>query len=336
MEIELQNEVETQPSEARQLSPQETLRGLWSQQTGISFWRQKNTITSRPDLLPFAGVVRLPGWASPRAFALQGLVIAAVVISLINWLATHNAGPARDQIQTLHADLQAEIERQQGVMDATERERKRIARSNQVFKSLSKQEAVNQMDQSLEDSKESLEQFKKKTAAKEKQIYAGQQAEALADSGTPLVFALALVFAAGWVAAGVRKDFPRANVRAAGDLYLYFATADGLWINLLLLVAMHIALSGSAYGLSGVSSALGPLLWVVFWVGFYVVFMRYLATVARDMHKAMQIRLPVNNWDLENRMLMRLHNSFLIVFAALEAMFLSLAYLYYVAMLRFA
>src|SRR5215470_12864527 len=327
MPLELQNEVES-PEVERQLTPQETLRGLWTQQAGILLFRQKNTITSRPDLVPFASTVRLPGWTSPRAFALQGLAIAAVLLSLINWFITHDAGPARDKILALHNDLQAEVARQQGIMDATEAERKRIARSNQTFRGLTRDEALQQMDASVEDSKKALQHFKDKTAAREKEIYAGQQAEALVDSGTPVVFVLALIFAAGWVAAGLRKDFPRANVRAAGDLYLYFATADGIWLNLIFLVAMHFVLSGDIYGFSRISSTLGPLVSVIFWIVFYVLFARFLATVARDMYKALQIPMPGSDWDLSNRMLMRLHNSFLIVFAALEAMFLSVAYLY--------
>lgn len=332
MEIELQNEA---PEVERELPPQEVLRGLWSQQSGMPFLRQKNTIQMRPDLISYAGLAGLRGWASPRAFALQGLAVAAVLLSMINWYATHDAGPARDQIEALHNDFQAETNRQTGIMDAIEAERKRIVHSpaTLVWKSLSKEETLQQMNASLEDSKKSLQQFKDKVTAKEKEIHAGQQAEALADSGTPIIFSLALVFAAGWVAAGLRRDFPRSNVRAAGDLYLYFAAADGIWLNLAFVVLLHFALSGSWYGFS---TSLGPLFWVVFWIAFYVLFVRYLVVVSRDMYKALQIRPPANEWDLENKMLMRLNNSFLIVFAALEAMFLSLAYLYHAALLRFS
>ncbi|HLW52043.1 MAG TPA: hypothetical protein VKW06_04285 [Candidatus Angelobacter sp.] len=333
MEIELQNEVQ---ETERELSPQEHLRALWNQQTGIPFWRQKSTAYLRPELLPYASVVHIRGWSSPRAFALQGLAVAAILLSLINWYATHDAGPRRDQIQALHSDLETETARQQGIMDATQRERNRIAKSNQVFKSLSKEEAVRQMDASIEDSKKSLEEFAAKNAEKEKELYATQQAEAVANSGTPLVFSLALVFAAGWIAAGLRRDFPRGNVRAAGDLYLYLATAEGIWFNLVFLVLLHFALSGNAYGLTGFSSTIGPLFWLLFWVAFYLLFVRYLGLVSRDMYKAMQIPSPGSGWNPENRMLMRLHNSFLIVFAALEIMFLSLSYLFYVIMRRFA
>jgi hypothetical protein len=335
MEIQVQNEVQS-PEIERELTPQEQLRGLWGQLTGMPFWRQKNAITSRPDLLSYAGLVRLPGWFSPRAFALQGLAITAVLLSLVNWYMTHDAGPRRDQIQALQADLETETARQQGIMDATARERQRIAKSNQVFKSMSKEEALSQMDASLEDSKKSLDEFKDKTAGKEKELHAIQQAEALANSGSPLIFSLALVFAAGWVTAGLRRDFPRSNVRAAGDLYLHFVTSRGVWLNLLFLVLLHFALSGSVYGVTGFSNAIGPLFWLLFWIGFYLLFVRYLASVSRDMYKAMQIPAPASTWDLENRMLVRLHNSFWIVFAALEVMFLSVSYLFYVAMGRFA
>jgi hypothetical protein len=333
MEIELQNAPEIE----QELSPQEQLRALWREQTGLGFWRQKKTAYLRPELLSYAGVIRLPGWSSPRAFALQGLGVAALVLSLINWYITHDAGPRRDQIQALHADLETETARQQGIMDAIQAERKRIANSNRtVIWKVSKEEALGEMDASLEDSKKSLQQFKDKTAAKEKELYASQQAEALANSGSPLIFSLALVFAAGWVTAGLRRDFPRSNVRAAGDLYLYFATSEGIWLNLVFLVLLHFALSGSAYGVTGFSNTIGPLFWLVFWIGFYLIFVRYLASVSRDMYKAMQIPVPANTWDLENRMLVRLHNSFWIVFVAMEVMFLSLSYLVYVVMGRFS
>jgi hypothetical protein len=138
------------------------------------------------------------------------------------------------------------------------------------------------------------------------------------------------------VAAGVRRDFPRNNVRAAGDLYLYFVTASGIWFNLAFLVLLHFALSGSAYSVTSFSSSIGPLFWVLFWIGFYILFVRYLGMVSRDMYRAMQIPSRVSEWSPENKMLVRLHNSFWIVFVALEVMFLSVSYLFYIMMRRFA
>src|SRR6185437_10941369 len=83
------------------------------------------------------------------------------------------------------------------------------------------------------------------------------------------------------------------------------------WPNLVLLIFLHVALSRSAYGLSGVFESVGPLFWVVFFIGFYFLLLRYFVVVARDMYSAMQIRRPANEWGLENRMLLRIHNSIL-------------------------
>jgi hypothetical protein len=335
MEIELQNEAE-KPAAEPELSPVEQLRKLWAQQTGISFLRQKTLISLHQDLLPYACVTSLAGWSSPRAFALQGLVAAAILTSLVNFYITRDIGPGTEQIQAVQADLQAEVARQQGIMDATQAETNRVLKSprSTIWKSVSKEEALRQLGASMAESRKSLEDFKDKAAAREKELRARQQAEAVANSGTPLVFSLALVLAAGLVASGARRDFPRSNVRAAGDLYLYFATAGGVWLNLIFLLFLHFALSSGAYGLSVFSNTVGPLFWALFWIGFYLLFVRYLASVARHVGKALEIRPPASEWTLENRMLVRLHNSFLIVFAALEAMFLSVAYIAYLGMLR--
>jgi hypothetical protein len=48
--------------------------------------------------------------------------------------------------------------------------------------------------------------------------------------------------------------------------------------------------------------------------------------VARDLYKAMQSRPPANEWDFNNRILLGVHNSFFVVFAGLEAVFLALCY----------
>src|SRR5260370_19579661 len=96
MELEpLQNE---EVYEARELTPVELLQQQWKQQPGfISFVRQKNVIDQNAELLPYAGAVSLPGWASPRAFAIQGVVLVAIVLSLFNWYQTPNRGKLEDE-----------------------------------------------------------------------------------------------------------------------------------------------------------------------------------------------------------------------------------------------
>jgi hypothetical protein len=142
--------------------------------------------------------------------------------------------------------------------------------------------------------------------------------------------------AAGLVLAGVQKDYPRNHQsRRAGDYYLYFATAQGLWPNLVFLVFLHFALSGAAYGLSNVFDAFGPVFWIVYCAGLAFLLLRYFVVVARDMYRVMQLRLPVNEWSLDNRILVRITAAFLSMFICLEAAFLSVCYFLYLGMKRF-
>ncbi len=317
---------------ARELSPVELFRGQWQQQPGfIPFMKQKNVIGQNAELMPYAAVVAPRGWASPWVFACEGLVLAAVLLSLLNWYETRDSGKLQDQIVALQASVQAEVARQQGVMDAAQAETRKILSSPKttVWMNVSRAEALRQLASSMEDSRQSLAQYKQKMAERENELRAALRAETLACSGTPLIFSIALVLAAGLVASGVRRDYPRANVRAAGDYYLYFATSSGLWLNLVFLVFLHFALSGSAYGLSHLSDTVGPLFWMVFWIGFYLLLLRYFSTIARDMYKAMQIRPPAGEWSLANKMLLRINNSFLLMFVSLEAVFLTAAYVVY-------
>jgi hypothetical protein len=90
-----------------------------------------------------------------------------------------------------------------------------------------------------------------------------------------------------------------------------------------------VALSGSDYGLSGLFSSVGPLFWVVFWIGFYGLLLHFFVMTARALYRAMQARPPASEWGFDNRLLFRIHNSFFVVFAGLEAVFLVLCYAFY-------
>ncbi|HKV94072.1 MAG TPA: hypothetical protein VJW20_16100 [Candidatus Angelobacter sp.] len=322
------------------LTPQDQIKLQWRQQPGfIPFIRQKNVIDQNAELVPHAGTASLQGWIPPRLFALQGLVLLSLIASLLNWQITRHAGKLEDQITAMQASVQTEIDRQQGIIAATEAEIARISHSNKsTFKlhlsetPMTRGEALQALNGALDESQRSEEQYKEKMAAQEHKVRARQAALAIANSGTPLIFSLALVLAAGLIGQGGQKDFSRSRqARRLTDFYLYFATAEGLWPNLVLLVFLHVALSRSAYGLSSVFESVGPLFWVVFFIGFYFLLLRYFVVVARDMYQAMQIRRPANEWGPGNKMLLRIHNSFLIVFVGTEAAFLVLCYALYFA-----
>ena len=334
---------ELQVPEPEQLSPVDQLRLQWNQQPGIPLLKQKSVIERCPELLSYAGMASLKGWSWPYAFAFQGLVIAAVLASLINWSMTHDSGRLHDDITRLQAETQGEVQRQQGVTDATEAEISRISHSRKdTFKlhmsetPLTREQALAQLSASLADSRSSLEQYKQRMDVKERELRAAENALTLARSGAPLFFCLALLLCAGGVRRGVQNDYSRNRLaRNSGDFFLYFATTEGLLLNLVLLAFAHFALSGGNYGLSGFFESVGPLFRVVFWIAFYVLVLRYFIGIARGMYKALQLRVPANEWSTENRILLRIHNNFLAVFAVLEGTFLAACYLLYHADKRF-
>jgi hypothetical protein len=323
-----------------QLTPQDQLRLQWRQQPGIiTFIRQKNVIDQNAELLPFAATAGLPGWISPGIFALQGLVLIAVIASAINWQITRHSGKLEDEITALQTSVQTEARRQEGIIAATQAEINRISNSSRpTFQlhisntPLTRDQALAALNSSLEDTHASAEQYRRNMAARERSLRARQSALAIANSGSPLIFPLALLLAAGLFSKRAQKEFSRnRQVSRLADFYLYFVTAEGLWPNLVLLAFLHVAFSGNAYGFSGLFTSVGPLFWVVFWIGVYFLVLRLFVMVARGLYRAMQIRGPVSEWGFDNRLLFHIHNSFLVVFAGLEAAFLVLCYAFYLA-----
>ena len=270
-------------------------------------------------------------------FALQGLVLIAFIAAGLNWQMTRHSGKLEDEIVALQESSKTEIKRQQEIISATQAEIRRISSSpNSSFKlhisatPLTREQALTALNSSLEESRTSEEQYKHNMAGRERNLRARQSTMAIVNSGSPLIFSLALFLAAGLFSQGAQKEFPRnRHARNLADYYLYFITAEGLWPNLVLLAFLFVALSGSDYGLSGLFSSVGPLFWVVFWIGFYFLLARLFLMAARGLYRAMQARLPANEWGFDNRLLFRIHNSFFLVFAGLEAVFLALCYGFY-------
>jgi hypothetical protein len=321
-----------------QLTPQDHLRLQWQQQPGVTtLVRQKNVIDQNPELVPYVAVAGLPGWISPGMFALQGLVLIAVIAAGLNWQITRHSGKLEDEIVALQASAKTEIKRQEDIIAATQAEIRRISSSpNASFKlhmspiPLTREQALAALNSSLDDSHSSEEQYKQNMAARERNLRARQSTMAIVNSGSPLIFSLALFLAAGLFSQGSQKEFARnRHARNLADYYLYFITAEGLWPNAVLLGFLFVALSGGDYGLSGLFLSVGPLFWVVFWLGFYFLLLRFFMMAARDLYRAMQSRPPANEWGFDNRLLFRIHNSFFVVFAGLEAVFLALCFGFY-------
>ncbi len=321
-----------------QLTPQDQLRLQWQQQPGfMPLIRQKNVIDQNAELVPYAAVAGLSEWISPGLFALQGLVLIAVIAAGLNWQMTRHSGKLEEEITALQASSRLEIKRQEEIIAATQAEIRRISNSpNSSFKlhisvtPLTRGQALTALNSSLEDSRNSEEQYRQDMAARERNLRARQSTMAIVNSGSPLIFSLALFLAAGLFSQGAEKQFPRnRHARNLADYYLYFITAEGLWPNIVLLGFLFVALSGGDYGLSGLFLSVGPLFWVVFWLGFYFLLLRFFMMAARGLYRAMQSRPPANEWGFDNRLLFRIHNSFFVVFAGLEAVFLALCYGFY-------
>src|ERR1051325_987594 len=291
-----------------QLTPQEQLRLQWQQQPGATaLLRQKNVIDQNAELLPFAAVAGLPGWISPGTFALQGLVLIAFIAAGLNWQLTRHSGKLEDEVTALHASAQTEIRRQEEIISATQAEIRRISGlHNSSFNlhmsalPLSREQALAALNNSLEESRSSEEQYKKDMAARERHLHARQSAMAIVNSGSPLIFSLALFLAAGLFSQSAQKEFPRnRHARNLADYYLYFVTAEGLWLNLVLLGFLFVAFSGAAYCLGEVFSSVGPLFWVVFWIGFYGLLLHFFVMTARGLYRAMQARPPATEWGFD-------------------------------------
>jgi hypothetical protein len=196
---------------------------------------------------------------------------------------------------------------------------------------LSREEALSELNVSLEDTRASLQQYRERAALRERELRARQGVLAIAESGTPLVFVLALVLAAGSVRRGIQRTYSRSrHARSSGDLYLYFATAEGMALNLVFLAFMHFGLSSRGWGFGSFSQTVGPVFWVVYWAGFYLLLLWYFGAIASDLYAALQLRPPANRWGFENKLLMKVHNSVLLTFAELELPFLAACYFLYV------
>jgi len=317
-------------------SPIDRFKEQWEKEPGaLNFLRQVNVINQSPQALQYAGLAALKGWTEPLVFALQGLLLVALLFSVMNWLITKDRGQQADQIASLQQDLEAEMKRQQGVLDATQEAIDRINRSPRKTSftvggspaPLSREEALQQLNALLEETKKLEQKYENRTEARQHELHAVGDALALANSGTPLVFSLALLFTAQLMRRGIQNDYGKFKLaRQADSFYLYFAVSRGLWINCGLVAVLHLWLSASAYGLGGSSQSIGPIFSILLVLAVYGVLVYYFFIVSNDLYKAMQIPGPSNHFGLKNKILVRLHNGFVLVFVAFEVGLLGLSY----------
>ena len=95
-------QVETEFLEVK--SPIDRFRQQWEHQPGaLPFLKQRNVILQNPDLIQYAELARVKGWTQPLIFALQGLLVIAVIVSALNWWITRERGAQADAIAAIRA-----------------------------------------------------------------------------------------------------------------------------------------------------------------------------------------------------------------------------------------
>lgn len=315
-------------------SPIDRFREQWAQQPGaLGLVRQRNVILQNPELVQYADLTVIKGWIQPLFFALQGLVIAALLISAASWWYSHDHLTQADEIVAVQADLQSEAKTNQGVIDASQFEISRVTNSRKTggftvasSRNLSREEALLQLNSLIEDTRKSQEAYQRRAEIKIQNLRAAQDGLALAASGTPLILCLAILFAAQLFRSAVQKQYSRFPLtRRADNFYLYSIVGHGLLLNCLLIAALNLAMSHSAYGLGGIFEAIGPIGQGLLWLGIYALLLYWFFIVSKDLYKSMQIPRPITYHGLENKILLSIHNSFWMIFAPAEAALLLLA-----------
>jgi hypothetical protein len=141
----------------------------------------------------------------------------------------------------------------------------------------------------------------------------------LVASGTPVIFSLALIFAAPLFRWAMQKPYGRYRLVAQADsYYLYYVTSHGLWLNLGVVIVLDVFLSGSAYGLGGLIEAVGPIGKALFWLAFYALVLYWFFMTSKDLYRALQLPRLKDYAGFENKVLLHMHNAFWLSFLAFE------------------
>jgi len=316
-------------------SPIDRFKEAWAGLSGkTALLRQRKLVLQSPDLVQYAELARPRGWMQPLTFALLTLLLAAFVLSGLSWLITRDEGKTADEIEQVRAELDSQLKTEQATIDASQFGMGRIENSRKTSHftvasstNLTKEEARQQLDALMDESRKLQEDYKLRAEIKIQNLRARGDGLALAASGTPLIFSLALVFAAPMFRMMMQKQYGRYKlVRQSDSYYLYYVAGHGLWLNLAIVVLLNLFLSGSAYGLGGLIDGVGLIGKALFWLALYSLVLFWFFNVSKDLHKAMQLPRLRDYAGFENKVLLDMHNSLWLTFIPFEAALGLLAY----------
>lgn len=331
-------EIQTEAEFIEVKSPIDRFKEEWPKlSASTAFSRQRKFLLQNPDLVQYAELARVNGWKQPLLFALKGLLLAAFLLSAFSWLITHDEGKSADDIAKVHAELESQLRTEQGVMDSAQFEIDRIEKSRKTSgftvatsSNLTKEEALRQLNAQIDEARKGQDEDKVKAELRSQSLRAAGDRFALLASGTAVMFSLALIFAAPLFGRVMRSQYGSYKLTAQSDAYyLYYVVSRGLWLNLVVAIVLNVGLSGTAYGLGGVTEAIGPVGKIIFWLALYALVLYWFFSVSKDLHKALQLPRLKEYTGMENKVLLHMHNVFWLTFASFEVILALLAYVVY-------
>lgn len=328
-------EIQTESEFIEVKSPIDRFKEEWTKLSATTvFSRQRKFFIQNPDLVQYGELARVNGWKQPLMFALRGLLVYAFLLSAFSWLITRDEGKSADDIAKVRTELESQLRTEQGVMDSAQFEIDRIEKSRKTSgfnvatsTNLTKEEAIRQLNAQIDEARKGQEEDKLKAELRIQKLRAAGDRFALLASGTAVVFSLALIFAAPLFRMVMQRQYGRYKLTAQSDTYyLYYVVSRGVWLNLAVVIVLNLGLSGSAYGLGGLTETVGPIGKAIFWLALYTLVLYWFFIVSKDLHKAMQLPRLKDYTGMENKVLLHMHNTFWVTFVAFEALLALLAY----------
>lgn len=297
-----------------------------------AFLRQRKLAIQSPDLLQYAELSPPKGWTPPLLFALIALFFPAILLSGLNWMVTRDGGKPAAEIEKLRTELDSQVKTEQAVIDASERQLAHIESSHRdsgftvaSAGNLTKEDARRELSAMMDEARKLQDDYKLQTAIKIQNVRAAGDGLALAHSGTPVIFSLALIFAAPLFHKTLQTRYGRyKQAHRADSYYLYCVASHGLWLNCGMVVALNLFLGGLMEGI-------GPIGSIVFWPALYAALLYWLFIASKDLYRAMQLPKPRDYASLENKVLLQMHLCVFIVFVVFETALGALAYGVYLA-----